>query len=289
MKAYLLSLVDSANIADQWDYGFLKDFLEDNGFDIQECSELTPDETAIVVVPARHHKGLELKLDYELSKILHVVLFLMGDEEAEFDVDKIQHPSIHIWVQNPHMGKHDKYHKLGTGQPQHTRDILKAIVTPINKGLDIYFAGQVTHKRRTELTDVLVDMELTNKNIRVVRTKGFTQGETPLDYTMSMVSAKIAPAPSGAVIPDSFRLFEALECMAIPIADQKTASGEVMEYWDWLFAEAVPFPKIVDWDRLFGLVPELLEEWPHNMHKQTAWWIKYKRDFKLEVMGQLNG
>lgn len=279
MKAYLLSLNSEANIADQWDFGFLKDFLDDNKFDIQERDELPFDDRAIVVIPARHHKDLEDRVNFELQNIDHVVLFLMGDEEADFDIDKIKHPSIHIWVQNPHMGKHDDYNKLGTGYPTH----MNAVQYP--KNLDIFFAGQITHDRREELVSILESPKF--KSVRVVKTEGFTQGEAPKDYYKHMSLAKIAPAPSGAIIPDSFRLFEALECMAIPVADQKTASGEVMQYWDWLFGESTPFPKVEEWDRLFGLVPELLEDWPRNMHQQTAWWIRYKRDFKNKVLEQL--
>ena len=125
--------------------------------------------------------------------------------------------------------------------------------------------------------------------IEAYDTQGFTQGMSHLDYYMGMVGAKVAPAPSGAVIPDSFRLFEALECMAIPIADQKTAKGEVMEYWDWLFGEITPFPHITNWESLPAYMKEIKKDYPHNIHKQTAWWLMFKRNFKLKVLEQYNG
>jgi len=281
-NAYLLSLNRDANVANQWDYGFLKQFLDDNNFNIINTGSLPKDSKAIVVIPARHHKGVEDKINKQLANIDHVVLFLMGDEEADFDVTKITHKSIHIWVQNPHMDKHDKYNRLGTGFPPH----ITATKEP--KDIEVYFSGQVTHKRRVELTDILIDMSMSNKNVKVTRTKGFTQGEKPEDYYMFMSRAKIVPAPSGAVIPDSFRLFEALECMAIPVADEVSPSQTLNGYWDWLFMGDTPFPKIVEWDRLWGLIPELLEDWPRNVHQQTAWWIKWKRDFKHKVLEQLN-
>lgn len=287
MNAYLLSLNPEANIADQWDFGFLRDFLVDNNFNIKSVDKIPNGDRAIVVIPGRHHAGLETKVQQELEKLNHAVLFIMGDEEADFDITKIDLPKNRIWVQNPHMGTHDEYNKLGTGYPQHLTKLLPKDLP--QKALDVYFAGQITHKRRTELTDVLVEMELTNKNIRTVRTKGFTQGEKPQDYIKNMLSAKVAPAPSGAVIPDSFRLFEALECMAVPIADQKLPNGEVWEYWDWLFNDITPFPKITEWDRLYSLVPEILEDWPNIIHKQTAWYIRYKREFKYKVLEALNG
>jgi hypothetical protein len=289
INAYLFSLNSDADISKQWDYGFLKDFLEGKmwrtynwqGFDIKKVDKIPNGGSAIVVIPARHHKGLEKKVDEQLHNLNRVVVFLMGDEEADFDVELIKHPNRHIWVQNPHRDKHDEYNRLGTGYPQHI-DIKYA-----DKDKDIFFAGQVTHKRRVELTDILLDMN--DSKVHVLRTRGFTQGDKPEVYYYNMARAKIAPAPSGAVIPDSFRLFEALEAMAIPVADQKCPNDEIIhDYWDWLFQEDTPFPKVVSWDRLFGLREELLAEWPHNMHKITAWWIEYKRNFAYKVMGQLD-
>ena len=36
-------------------------------------------------------------------------------------------------------------------------------------------------------------------------TKGFAQGDTPKEYYKTLSKAKIAPAPAGAVVVDSFR------------------------------------------------------------------------------------
>lgn len=292
MNAYFLSLNPEANALRQWDAGFLLDFLKGNmwqpsnwqDFEIKEVTSLPKDERAIVVIPARHHKGLEEQVNKELQHIDNVVLFCLGDEEAEFYIEKIQHPSIHIWIQNGHIGKHDNYNKIGTGYPQHIKQFLS---DKIKKDLNMYFAGQVTHQRRLELIDVALHYEAEVGDSRVVRTKGFTQGEPPKDYYKYMCRAKVVPCPSGAIIPDSFRFFEALECMSIPVADTKTPTGEVMHYWDWLFNEEIPIPQVSEWDRLYGIMYESLENWPMNMHRQTAWWILFKRKFANKVWEQL--
>lgn len=286
MNAYLLSLVKDANIADQWDFGFLHDFLVDNNFEITETKYLPRRERAIVVIPARHHAGMEDLVNDQLDGIDHVVLFLMGDEEADFDADKIKHRSIHIWVQNPHPGKHNKYHRLGTGYPTHMRELMPT--EPPSKTTDVFFSGQITHPRREQMKVALDAYSTTHARIFRNYTESFTSGLSKEKYFDEMSKAKIAPCPSGAVIPDSFRLFEALECMAIPIADDVNSDNTVMEYWDWLFAEVNPIPKVTSWERMHGLVPELLRDWPRNMHEITAWWIKYKRDFAYKVREQLD-
>jgi hypothetical protein len=283
INVYFLSLNPEASALRQWDAGFMLDIFSDLDANIQEVSKIPNGDKAIVVIPARHHKGLEQQVRKQLDNLNSCVLFLLGDEEADFDIALVEHPKTHIWVQNPHMDKHDKYNRLGTGYPPHMK------VDKLDKTLDVYFAGQVTHVRRRELTDILIDMSMGTHKVLCTRTKGFTQGEKPEVYYQHMSRAKIVPAPSGAVIPDSFRLFEALEAMAIPIADEVSPTETLNGYWDWLFMGDTPFPKIVEWDRLFGLVPEILEDWPRNMHQQTAWWTRYKRNFKNKILEQLNG
>lgn len=297
IKAFLLSLNPAASVVKQWDYGFLKDFLEGDmwrppgweGFDISACDRLVKAGRALVAIPARHHKEMEREINAELNKIGRVVLFLLGDEEADFDADLIDHPNIAVWVQNPHPGKHDAFHRLGTGYPPHMRDCLPISGLP-QKNNDLFFSGQLTHKRRHEMWDVLVYYQQENPGRRLLlnRTRGFTQGMNPNEYYQAMTGAKIAPCPSGAVIPDSFRLFEALQCMAVPIADETNPAGDISLYWDWLFGCPVPFPKLTEWDRLYGLIDETLDGYPSINHRITAWWINYKRDFAYKVMGQLN-
>lgn len=281
MKTFLLSLKPETPNSDYWDYALLMDLIKDS--EKEEVAELPKADRAIVVIPARHHAGLEDQINEQLKNIDHAVLFLMGDEEADFDIEKIKHNSIHIWVQNPHIGKHDNYNRIGTGYTPHIKELKN---TEIKKEVDLFFAGQNTHERRFELIRILRKMESNNYDIHYHASEGFTQGLQPKDYIFNLSKAKIAPAPSGAVIPDSFRLFEALECMCLVIADQKTPSGEVMEYWDWLFNQITPFYKTDSWEKLPWQYNELLEDYPANLHKQTAWWLKYKRDLKLKIKEQ---
>lgn len=287
MNAYYLSLKPEIPPNDYWAYGFLNDTLESLELDTKEVSELPEEDAAIVVIPGEYHAELVNDMNNQLARINHVVLFVMADEEAKFPVEEVTHPSIHIWVQYPVPGRHDAYNKLGTGYPQQSKEYLKN--TPV-KDLDLFFSGQLVHQRRYDLNEVLLHIESNqNYEMKFEFTAGFTQGMPHDQYYSNLSSAKLAPAPAGTITPDSFRLFEALESMAIPIADEVSPSGHITRYWDWLFGEETPFPKITDWERLYGLIPELLEDWPANVHRQTAWWIKYKRDFGRKLIEQLKG
>lgn len=280
MNAYALKLNPDANLLKQWDFGLVKDLLD---CEIIEVTELPKIERAVVCIAARHHKGLELDINAELRHAKRVVLFLCGDEEADFNIELIDHPNIEIWVQNAHPDKHQEYNRIGTGYPQHMK---ASLPEQQQKTKTMMFAGQMTHKRRNELVNILRDMRLDDSSILCQATRGFTQGDEPKVYYNNLSQAKIAPAPSGAVVPDSFRLFEALECMAIPIADEVSPHKTYQGYWDFIFNEVTPFPKITEWDRLFGLVPELLDDYPRNLHQITAWYIQWKRNTKLKIQAQ---
>jgi hypothetical protein len=102
------------------------------------------------------------------------------------------------------------------------------------------------------------------------------------------MSSRIAPCPAGAVVVDSFRLFEAIEMMSLPIADLRDSSGLEDDFYQRLFNEVVPFYKIKNWNDLPVIVSGLLEGYPNNMHTVVCWWIKYKRDFGIKLMRQIN-
>ena len=182
MKVYYMSLKPGTPCNDYWDYGFINDMFNDLGFESKEVSKLPKTDKAIVVLPARHHKGLEKEVQKEIDNIGNCVFFAMGDEEADFDITQIK--ANYIWVQNPHPDKHDKYNRIGTGYPPQSQEILPKL--EYKKDLNVYFSGQVTHKRRIELIENMREYELGDKNTLVNRTRGFTQGVSHQDYYRDM-------------------------------------------------------------------------------------------------------
>lgn len=251
-------------------------------FEIIETNKLEPQEKAVIVLPARHHKGLEKQVNNELKKINKVVLILCGDEEAEFNVSEIDHNNIQIWVMNPHMDC--KFNKLGTGYSPH---VANYPLRQAKKDIDLFFSGQITHKRRSEMWRALNQIK-ENVSLSINKTKGFTQGLSQADYSDKLARSKVAPAPSGAEIPDSFRLWEALELMSFVIADQKNSQGTINNYWDWFFEETPPFYLINDWNDLPSYTDKALSDWDNNIIRQTCWWYKYKRDLSYKIMNFLD-
>lgn len=280
-KAYYLSLKPDTPCAGFWDQTFINDIIDSLEIERVEVRKLPKDQKAIVVIPARSHFDIANKVNKELAKIDKVVLICSGDEERVFPVDQIRHPNIKIWVQNPHPDKDEIYDKIGTGYAPHD---LKDTV--FNKDIDVFFSGQITHRRRLEMQRVIGDSIPDTWHINY--TEGFTQGFEPKEYFNLMSRAKIAPAPSGAVIPDSFRVFEALQTMAIPIADEVNPDGSIEGYWEWLFGETVKFPLLKKWESLSGYVDDILPNYTELVHRQTEWWINYKKKIRNRLRKQLD-
>ena len=153
-----------------------------------------------------------------------------------------------------------------------------------NKDNNIYFSGQINHNRRKQLANVLPSIPNAIYNF----TEGFTQGDTPDVYYSQMIKSKFIPCPSGIVVLDSFRFYEALELLCYPIIDSITPKGEKPNYFGSLFNQTMPIIAINSWEELPSLVVNLDSNYPHNMHKAVSWWIKFKRDLFNSIMEDIN-
>jgi hypothetical protein len=279
-KCYLYSFDEKDCASDKWDYGLLKEIFDKYNVEQIKVNSLPDVDRAFVVVPGPQNLGHEEDVNKELQKIGRLVLFVTGDEEGRFDITKISHPNADIWIQYPHK-KHKKYYKLPLGTPQHLKN---SVPEYTNKKYNIYFGGQITHSRRKQLSDAMKTLS----DALFKPTGGFAQGDHPKDYYANLTSARIAPSPSGAVIIESFRFYEALEMLSLPIVDLVDPQGNIISYYDFIFEGKIPIKSIKNWHSLNTVVPELLNNYPQNMHDAVCWWIKYKRDLGIKIMRQIN-
>jgi hypothetical protein len=279
-KAYLYSINPLDSSDGKWDYGLIKEIFERNNVEQITVSELPYEDRAFVVVPGAGNAGKEKQINKELKKIGRVVLLITGDESARFNVDAIRHKNIKIWIHYPHK-KHSRYNKFFIGAPQHLKENLPEYP---EKKYDVFFSGQVTHDRRKELAEALNELP----NAKINLTSGFAQGYSPKKYYEEMSKAKIAPAPAGFVVVDSFRFFEAIEMLCLPVGDLKTSSNEKFDFFSFVCPEGVPVEKISNWFLLKEILPDILDEYPNNMHRVVSWWIKYKRDLSFKLMSDIN-
>ena len=280
INAYLYSVKQEDCAADKWDYGLLKEFFNKNNIKPVRVTTLPNVNRAFVVIPGPQNVDYEDQICEELNKIDRVVLFITGDESATFNVNKIKHNNIEVWIQYPHR-KHAQYNKLALGVP---RDLHKNLPVNKDKVYDVFFSGQITHQRRQELATVMPDIPNSFYN----PTTGFAEGLKPKDYYSKMVNSKIVPCPSGAMVVDSFRFYEAIEMLCLPIGDRLDSKMQNTNFFNFLFEEDHLIKTVENWQSLPDLLPELLNNYPFQMHQIVCWWIKYKRDLFIELMRQIN-
>ena len=280
INTYLYSIKKEDCAADKWDYGILKEVFDKYKIDQIRVTSIPKVDRGFVVIPGPQNLGYEEDINKEIQNVSRLVLFITGDEEGKFDITKIKHPNAEIWIQYPHE-KHKDFNKLPIGYPQHLKTI--NLEYPIKK-YDVYFSGQITHQRRKQLAQVMPSI----KNSLFKPTEGFGQGDIPKDYYRDLSSAKISPTPSGAVTIDTFRFFESIEMLCLPIFDKIDSKGNRKNFYNYLFGYDIPVDGVSDWSELHKLIPDLLNEYPANMHKIVSWWIKYKRDLGIKIMRQVN-
>lgn len=276
MTIYFLSLLPDTPCRGYWDYAMLEDLLPD--YQRVEVRTLPEAESGVIIIPARSHSKPEVivELKKELKKIKKKVIFLMGDEERVFPIQDIENADTTIYIQNADPAKDDGYRHFGCGYTPHVAQYDGDI--PV-KDLDYFFAGQITHRRREEMQSHIPGW----KTGRFLGTEGFTLGLKAIKYVEEMARAKTAPCPSGPETPDTFRIFEALELGAVPIADTETPTEYWEGFWPWLFDEPIPFPVIRYWTDLVGYIDDMRNQYPTINNKVQAWWLRYKNKLRAQI------
>jgi len=239
------------------------------------------DQGCVMVIPGRYWHDRIAEVSEALQRYPWILAFRTGDEEDLLTIDKIVHPNIKWWIQTPRT---DRFYRdarwFGVGWTP-------AFNTPVftDRPLDVFLSAQNTHKRRNQAFAALGDVDAVKV---VAETQGFTQGMDPDHYARHMLAAKIAPCPSGAISPDSFRLWEALQSHCVPIADNVSpdptyyASG----FWERMFPD-VPFPRLDTYEQLPGYIEDQLAAWPANANRVAAWWMREKRRMTLDLLDDL--
>lgn len=240
------------------------------------------DEPIILIIPGRYWHDRTGDITEALARYPRVTAFRVGDEEDLFDPAAVHHPDIHWWVQTPHPEREYPAGTrfIGVGWTPHF-DQLPA--EPPAKTLDLFLSGQNTHPRRAAAFAAARDAEFGAKIIN--ETAGFTEGLPPEEYRDHMLAAKLAPCPSGAVSPDSFRVWEALQAHTVPIVDDISPVRPAAGFWNRLLPDA-PFSVLVSWPKLHGVGAPILDDWPHAANQVIAWWTRQKHAWRSELVDQ---
>lgn len=242
-----------------------------------------PDNPVVVVFAAGGQSEHLPALNRFIKQFESVVLVLTSDEHGSFPWHNIQHKDLKLWVQSGRPDRHRaaniRFFPLGCPE-------LKEVDTfqgSQDRFIDVGFWGQVTHLQRERMEQAFPD--------KVFATDGFMEGLDHGTYMTNLARTKVALAPSGPQTPESFRLWEALECGAVPIVDQgplpdelgRAVAGYPRGFWDMLLGYNPPFPVVDDWAQAPGLAEAILTEYPIANNEVFAWYQRYKRDLRIQM------
>ena len=233
-----------------------------------------------LIIPGRYwHKDTD-RINEAIATYRWVLAFRASDEEDWFDPARVSHPNIKWWVQSPKVGV--DYHDARFFSVGWSPEFNDAPVIMPDKTIDAFLAGQNTHARRRKAFAMLAYVD----NAVLLPTDGFTKGLPPAEYAAQMRAAKVAPCPSGAVCPDTFRFWEALQSHAIPIADDISPVYDSRGFWAQLLPGA-PFPVVTDLDCLNGYTRDMIRAWPESSNVVTTWFMQYKRQLARHLVTDL--
>jgi len=130
-----------------------------------------------------------------------------------------------------------------------------------------------------------IDIGISNGIIKSIGKIEKTNNEKILDVNeMSKIltSTEFIPCPNGFVHPETYRLYEALECGCIPIVEN------AYKYYDRLFPNN-PFIKVDMWIEAKPVV----REWNDDQIKQKreecrTWWSQYKKQLQEFTANKIN-
>jgi hypothetical protein len=234
----------------------------------------SPNKGAVVVVHGGNlqlnGKGAEnaAQINTAISSLEWCILIVIGDEGTEFPTNLLEHQNMRLWIQTP-LPTTKAHRFLIEGYPAGTTN-WQAI-----RDLDWFFAGQLTHERRIACYRALEPMS--NGILR--GTNGFGQGYQHEEYINLMNRAKIVPCPSGPASPDTFRIWEALECGAVPILDARSLKPETIGFWDTVLGKS-PLPMIEDWKKLPDMMTAILADYDRIQRFTQYWWKSYKLQWR---------
>lgn len=262
----------------QWDQNMLDrlfaNTLYPTGLEFDRVDHYPEAEGCVLLIPGRYWVDQIDEITKSLERYEWVLAMRTSDEKDTFDIARVKHRNIRWWVQTPRADRsYGEARRFGVGFTPHFNNLPS---TPFDKDIDVFLAGQNTHVRRNKAFAALAQMD----NAVSYPTQGFTQGMNPDDYTDAMCRTRVAPCPAGVFSPDSFRVYEALEAHAIPIADDISPDPKYdsQGYWHHTLG-APPFPILTDYANLPGWTKDALTAWPGNANRIVAWWMKLKRSY----------
>lgn len=274
-----------------WDSGLLHSIFEKHPDKFIQYNELPNPvfHRAIVIIVGKPNA---IEVRHYLAKMKSGIVILTSEEDAFFNWQLSVPENLEVWTQyySP-TTKQEITERLLLGAPLRMRDY------KINKHLPKKylwsFVGQVQNPFRQACVDVL--KTLPDGFLHVADAFGGEKnGIEYQEYLDIMCQSYYVICPAGSMCVDSFRLYEAIECGAIPITDGRSPrDSEDFHYWDEVTPSSHGILSLMPekdfpgyWHKWDDVKDFLIKQKmpPHVMIDQNDWWIEYKQQLENKLL-----
>ena len=256
--------------SDKWIFEILKKIQ----FKSIESIENVERKDVIIVIDS----SIETKIEfYNKLKLLCSKIFLihLGDETGMHNLAPVYDNCNYVWrtfcsnkyFKNAHISCIPIGYKSGT---------------IFNSDENKYKWAFVGTPHRSSRHDILFQFSEIKPSF-CHKTQKFNEKIIEVDQMSKILSATdFIPCPNGFFHPETYRLYEALECQCIPIVEN------AYKYYDRLFPNN-PFIKVDKW---IDAKP-IIQKWNNEQIKQKKnecklWWSEYKKELQDKILRKVN-
>ena len=248
-----------------WIYEILKKIK----YNIVDSGKSLKKEDILIIVDSSPEKKAELYKNLKLT-CSKIFLFHLGDESGTHDLSQIYKDCDYVW-------------RTFCSNKYFTNSQIKCIPIGYKSGLvnkkkterkyKWAFTGTPHKSSRHDLLFQFSDI----KPFFCHKTQKFDEKIISVNEMSEVLSStEFIPCPNGFFHPETYRLYEALQCECIPIVEN------AYKYYDRLFPNN-PFIKVDKW----ADAKPVIQGWDKNQIKKKReecknWWVNYK--IKLQEM-----
>jgi len=252
--------------SDKWIYEILKKIE----YSIIEDETQLEKEDTLIIIDSSVEKKVEFYVRLRLicSKIF---LIHLGDETSEPDASTVYQNCEHVWrtfCSNKYF-QSEKVTCIPIGY--------KSGVLNLNRNNRKYKWAFVGTPHKSSRHDLLFQLSEIKPSY-CHKTKKFDQKIIPVDeMTEVLCSTEFLPCPNGFFHPETYRVYEALECGCIPIVEN------AYKYYDRLFPNN-PFLKVDMWAN----VKNIIKNWKQDQitkkrNECKNWWNNLKNKLQESI------
>ena len=259
-----------------WDSGLLSSIIENNSTFIEHNSKDNPVFDNVIVLAGKTDK---YRLRDYLLKTSKALVILMSDEDSYFDWEFCQLPHVEFWTQYYFRNKGEIKTRIPLGVPNRFKNY---IVTKQERKYSVSFIGQVQNEHRRQCVEAV--KQIPNHFIHIADGFGGVGGLEYQDYLDVLCQSEVVVCPSGSMCCDSFRVYEAIECGALPVADRNSPRDYIdFNYWKECGINII---SLTDWKELSRYIDKPFVK--AQMQITKDWWSIYKSELKTKLETYFN-